>query len=548
MNVFANRTTSIPLSELDANFTEVAASSGVSFLQSGTGAVARSVQSKERDIVSVFDFMTAAEIANCQASTPTDFTTAIQAAITANQGAAKSLYFPAGKYLISSVTITGSLYLYGDGFGSWILTNSGTAHMFNINSTAEDPGCVIESIRVSASVTRTAGAYFALSSASGTKLRNIRTDGGYWNVYSFGTISEGLRITDCQFLTAVNIGILIANTQAGPQGIVDGVITRVLIGGTSGAHVGNGVYVTCCGDLQLDHVQTVYCDTGLNVLPGAADVIQSLNVANCLFDTGINGISISPGGGNVNLVKISNTWCASNSSNGTLFAGTGLIRRVEFMNCTMALNGVNGVHVSTTIATNIQFIGGSLAGNTDAGFRVAAGVDNFSIIGATIGTSGEFGANNYGVIIPAGASDNYLIANNTFTTNTTANFSNAGTGTNYKVVANIGVNDIGRLPNAQGTSTAAANNLVLPYDGTYIPISGATQINLLASTDWQGGSIVTLKFAAAPTVKHNFAVSGVNKPILLAGAVDFVASANDTLTLRYDSTDATWYEQSRAVI
>src|SRR4030066_1117144 len=45
--------------ELDANFSQLAASSGsslVGFLQSGAGAVARTVQAKERDIVSVTDF------------------------------------------------------------------------------------------------------------------------------------------------------------------------------------------------------------------------------------------------------------------------------------------------------------------------------------------------------------------------------------------------------------------------------------------------------------------------------------------------------------
>lgn len=105
-----------------------------------------------------------------------------------------------------------------------------------------------------------------------------------------------------------------------------------------------------------------------------------------------------------------------------------------------------------------------------------------------------------------------------------------------------------RLNMAQGAAVAAANNLALGTDGNYFQISGATQINLLSASGWLGGAQVTLKFASTPTVKHNQVVSGVNKPILLAGAVDFVASANDTLTLVYDGTDAAWYEVARAVI
>lgn len=101
---------------------------------------------------------------------------------------------------------------------------------------------------------------------------------------------------------------------------------------------------------------------------------------------------------------------------------------------------------------------------------------------------------------------------------------------------------------AQGLSVAAANNLTLGLDGNYFQITGATQINLLDATNWGGGAWITLKFNSTPTVKHNQAVSGAFKPLMLAGAADFVATANDTLSLRYDATDALWYETSRAVI
>lgn len=99
----------------------------------------------------------------------------------------------------------------------------------------------------------------------------------------------------------------------------------------------------------------------------------------------------------------------------------------------------------------------------------------------------------------------------------------------------------------QGTTVASANNLVLGTNANYFQISGNTQINLLANTNWQGGSFVTLKFNSTPTVKHNQATSGANVKIILNGAVDFVAAASNTLTLRYDSTDVAWYEQSRKV-
>ena len=73
----------------------------VAYTPSGTGAVATTVQAKLRQYVSVFDFMTSAQIADVQASTlAVDVTSAIQAAITANSG--NVLLFPAGKYKITS--------------------------------------------------------------------------------------------------------------------------------------------------------------------------------------------------------------------------------------------------------------------------------------------------------------------------------------------------------------------------------------------------------------------------------------------------------------
>jgi hypothetical protein len=99
--------------------------------------------------------------------------------------------------------------------------------------------------------------------------------------------------------------------------------------------------------------------------------------------------------------------------------------------------------------------------------------------------------------------------------------------------------------NFQGLAVASANDLVLNADADYFQITGATQINRLDNGLWPGGRRVTLKFNGAPTVKHAQAAGGSFVPIMLAGAADFVAAANSTLTLVYDSTDLKWYEVSR---
>lgn len=94
-------------------------SSLVGFIQSGTGATARTVQAKLRDVVSVKDF---GAVGNGVA----DDTTAIQAAL--NSGA-KQVYMPSGTYKVSSaIKFPSEITIYGDG-----------ADKTNISSTYNGP-------------------------------------------------------------------------------------------------------------------------------------------------------------------------------------------------------------------------------------------------------------------------------------------------------------------------------------------------------------------------------------------------------------------------
>lgn len=106
-----------------------------------------------------------------------------------------------------------------------------------------------------------------------------------------------------------------------------------------------------------------------------------------------------------------------------------------------------------------------------------------------------------------------------------------------------------RIESFQGTDVASANNLVLGL-GNVFEITGTTQINLISNLSWQNGSQVTLLFTSTPTVKHNQATSTTNITIQLAGAVDFVATDGDTLTLVLSEIGGVqaWREVSRAVI
>ena len=108
----------------------------VSFTHSATGAVSRPLTGKFSEIVSVFDFMTSAEIADVQANTTlVDVTAAVQAALDVGG----TIYFPSGTYLVQDsyniqngvvLQAVSNSYIYGDGDTSVLSlgTHSTTHH------------------------------------------------------------------------------------------------------------------------------------------------------------------------------------------------------------------------------------------------------------------------------------------------------------------------------------------------------------------------------------------------------------------------------------
>lgn len=123
---------------LAAQFATTSGSSLIGFIQAGADAGARSVQDKLRDQVSVFDFMTKAQIADVQSGEfAVDITTAVQAAI--NSGASR-IHAPKGGYSIATLDLRGKyIVLYGDGIDNTIFqcNAAGTAALFNANEDAD---------------------------------------------------------------------------------------------------------------------------------------------------------------------------------------------------------------------------------------------------------------------------------------------------------------------------------------------------------------------------------------------------------------------------
>jgi hypothetical protein len=114
---------------------DLADASSITYTPAGAGAVSRTVQSKERDVVSVFDFMTAAQIADVQAGTALiDVGVAIAAAIAAVSVRGGTPYFPAGTYLFATgLTLPANVNLLGAGRLASILKYSGASIALDSN-------------------------------------------------------------------------------------------------------------------------------------------------------------------------------------------------------------------------------------------------------------------------------------------------------------------------------------------------------------------------------------------------------------------------------
>lgn len=138
-------------------------SSLVGFIQSSAGSIETTVQSKLRETISVFDFMTAAQIESVRArDLIEDVTVAIQDAI--DSSTMVDIYFPSGTYKVTStITIGNKKFLRGAQTGSM---HNQPAIIYH------DPSAT--------------GPAFAISttSAGGSSIRNLQIYGGSNNYSS----------------------------------------------------------------------------------------------------------------------------------------------------------------------------------------------------------------------------------------------------------------------------------------------------------------------------------------------------------------------------
>jgi hypothetical protein len=230
---FATATTTLPLSQLDANFSAVGQSANVTYTSSLANAVSRTSQSKMSDIVSVKDFGAVG-----------DGTTNDTAAMQAAHNTGKIIYYPAGTYKFSSISMSAG-GIVGAGCPDTILAPYGstTSDAITFTSTTNfNIGPTFKNFEIQPSVSKTAGNMITIT-ATGSGNSAITEISGlvvFQNIYNGISINidQFWIIQDCFFGNCKNACVIINNTPEPDYG--GGTITNCSFfnGGTGGSPIG----------------------------------------------------------------------------------------------------------------------------------------------------------------------------------------------------------------------------------------------------------------------------------------------------------------------
>lgn len=526
----------------------LATSAGASLLgwiQAGTGAVARSISSRLRDVVSVKDF-------GAVGDGTTDDTAAIQAAINAvlAYGGAYcvALYIPPGKYkLTATININVNNYnfaMYGAGpLASQFVRSGNYGDTFALTTL---PAARFSNFGVQMSTEMTTGAHFNCVGLYHVKFDNMKVSDGYVNFRLRGCsgvtfaemiIEGGQYFTDAgykggsanlkleTYAGGANNGIGVSNSTLDPNSLTpetnskyqSSVIVEEVDGfWMSNTHIAGG---------GLSHL-------GIN--PVAGKTLTGVKLTNCWLDYwALNNLSITP-------------------------AGTQVVQNIEFDQCTFQGSTDQLISVDNAYLTGLKFTGctfefGSLgAGNVIAGKHITwsgctwkgnnGGAANGSTL--TITSANVIGVSISGGTMDAGPSVLYNINTGAVPpsrmTVDGVSFGGAGTTDIYVTGTPAAPNKltVGNCNSDLLTNVASAAALAIPTVGDVFQVTGNTNVSsILADRGWRGRRI-TLVF------QSNLTVSASANLIMPAG--NLVTSATNYSTLDLLCRDGVmWVEISR---
>jgi hypothetical protein len=243
------------------------------------------------------------------------------------------------------------------------------------------------------------------------------------------------------------------------------------------------VQVTNTGDLELDHVSTVYCGQGLNVEPQSGQVIELLFCHDSQFDSGSGtGVNLNPAsGGTIQLAKFGRVWSCTNA-NGIVLGGAGSILDTEITDLVGSNNTNDGLAITNTAAVNTRVKGGSFSANAN-GIVIANGVSKFKLDGVISGACGEFAGNSVSDLDLNGANDLFNVEKCGFTTVAIGSLSAGTPGVTWFIRGNQGLvtQNSGSQTLSSGTTTTVVTHGLVSTPGVQnIRLTPATGLGTAA--------------------------------------------------------------------
>jgi hypothetical protein len=352
----------------------------------------------------------------------TDDTAAFTAALAALPSGGGTIQIPPGSYKLSTVNVNKPVHFQGAHGGSGgsvtLLSSSATATMLNVTS----EGFRLDNVRLASSVTRTAGAFVKVAGTSRGAIRDIWCEGHYIGIDLDGMTE--FTVSDCSFFAGVSEaatfgGAAIRLGQTAYTGVIS--LDNILVQ-TSDFTVrpSYGILARYVDVVYLDSVTTLRTVRGLALMPNAGQTAAIVMANGCTFDTGEIGLNAVPASGGTILRCLFDT-CYFGAMTGTgvgavVDATVGIADGIRFDNCQFLANLVAGLNVTGGGASNIEVIGGVVAGCA-VGLRADTSAA-ISYRDVTIGGSDVAGGNVTGVVFGATATG-YLIGCR-FSGNTTA--------------------------------------------------------------------------------------------------------------------------------
>ncbi len=511
--------------------------SGVSFTQSGTGAVARTVEARLRDVISVLDFIPVAEHAAIQARTSTfDAASDIQEAIDkVEAGNGGIILFPPGEYVHTGITVSGSngVTFLGSGRAAGgngaTLTYNGTAtgNWVDVNNAGK---FTIENItlRKASALTLTGGVALDISLSPDVSVENISILDPY-NGISVATSQRGhydhIDIRDgtgsyALYLSGTAANKTVANTFSNIQITSETTVSpydTAFIGIDLDSHVNSNFFC---------RITALYCWQGIR-LRDNADAGNPVNW-NYFFQcetekSNQHGVNIVEAGSSVNRFTdcyISES-AASGTGNGFTVAATATTAVLVLTNLRIGSSDQHGMLLAACQHISIvnPIIGGNSQGTSDAdsGIRVNAGVSNWHVLGGLLGGNashdpGAVGPQKYAIDIASGGSDNFSIIGCDFGTNQTGGLNDGSTGTNKIIERNGTYLASGEERVAFGVLTSGVTNTFMfawqnPHNSAAIVKRVIVQITTAGGT---GGSLGNIGTAANATTEGDNLLDGID--------------------------------------